>query len=63
MNLSTPNGLSLFLTGLILWFLGAAVSVLIPAFAPIGAVVILLGQVIAAVGFILLIIALIRGAA
>ena len=62
MNITTPNGLHLFLTGLALWFIGAIIGILIPAFAPIGAVAVLLGQVIAVVGVILIVVGLIRGA-
>ncbi len=61
MDLSRPSGLHLLISGLVLWLIGAVIGFLIPAFAPIGAVVILLGQILAFVGVILLIIAVIRG--
>jgi hypothetical protein len=48
MDLSKPSGLHLLISGIVLWLIGAVIGILVPAFAP--------------VGVILLIIAAIRGA-
>jgi hypothetical protein len=62
MSLSNPSGLHLLIAGILIWFLGAVLGILVPGLAPIAGVVILLGQVIAAIGVILLIVNIIRGA-
>jgi hypothetical protein len=60
--MTTPNGLHLLLTGLALWVVGAAIGFFIPFLAPLAAVVALIGQILAFLGGVLIVVGLIRGA-
>lgn len=50
------SGLGLIGTGAILWIVGLLVSSLLPAVAAVGAVLVLFGKIIAAVGVLVLVV-------